>query len=63
MGILSSVLGDTDSYRLTTLEEASDGVPTVTSKTRIIYLAIATLGALIIAAIGVFIKFDYSSEK
>ena len=63
MGILSSVLGNTDSYRLTTLEEASDGVPTVTSKTRIIYLAIASLGALIIAAIGVFIKFDYSSEK
>ena len=63
MRILASVLGNTENYRITTLEEASDGVPTVTNKTRIIYLAIASLGMLLIAAIGVFIKFDYSSEK
>lgn len=61
--ILTAVLGNIDDYRITTLEEASDGAPTVTNKTRIIYLAIASLGALLIAAIGVFIKFDYDSEK
>lgn len=63
MRILANVLGNTDDYRITTLEEASDGMPTVTNKTRIIYLAIASFGALLIAAIGVFIKFDYNSEK
>ncbi len=63
MRILAGVLGNTEDYRITTLEEASDGAPTVTNKTRFLYLAIASLGALIIAAIGVFIKFDYSSEK
>jgi len=61
--ILASVLGDTEDYRITTLEEASDGAPTVTGKTRVAYVAIAALGALIIAAIGVFVKFDYNSEK
>lgn len=63
MRILTSVLGNTDDYRITTLEEASDGAPTVTNKTRIIYLVVAALGALLVAAIGVFIKFDYNSEK
>ena len=63
MRILTSVLGNTDDYRITTLEEASDGIATVTTKTRIIYIALASLGALIIAAIGVFVKFDYDSEK
>ena len=63
MRILERVLGDTEDYRITTLAEATDGVPTVTNKTRFIYLAIASLGGLLIAAIGIFIKFDYASEK
>ena len=61
--IITEAFDDAYNYRVTILEEASEAQPTVTLKTRAISIAIAAFGMLIIAAVIVFIRFDYRSEK
>ena len=62
-GAIRYAFDDADDYRAMVLQEADQASPTVTTKTRIISIAIAAAAMLIIAAVIVFIKFDYSSEK
>jgi uncharacterized protein involved in exopolysaccharide biosynthesis len=61
--VIAAAFDDCYNYRTTILEEAEDAEPTVTLKTRAISIAVAALGMLVIAAVVVFIRFDYRSEK
>ncbi len=54
---------DADDYRVMVIQEANQASPTVSNKSRIISIAIAATAMLIIGAVVVFIKFDYSLEK
>lgn len=50
-------------YRVTTINEAENTSATVSTKSRIISIVIAAAAMFVLAAVVVFIKFDYSSEK
>ncbi|MBR3378518.1 hypothetical protein IKG50_04335 [Candidatus Saccharibacteria bacterium] len=52
-----------DDYRITIVKKADDATPTITTKTRLMTIAIAAGAMLVLAAVIVFIKFDYCSEK
>jgi len=55
--------GDADSYKITILTRASEAEQTMSTKKRILSTVIVALGAVVLALICVFVKFDYSSEK
>jgi capsular polysaccharide biosynthesis protein len=61
--ILAEAFDAASDYRITVIEVAEDATPTTTNKARILSIAIAALGMLVIGAVIVFIKFDYHSEK
>ncbi|MBR5419214.1 hypothetical protein IK110_03125 [Candidatus Saccharibacteria bacterium] len=61
--VIASAFDDSYNYRTTILKEAEEATPTVTMKTRLISIAVAAFGMLVIAAVVVFIRFDYRSEK
>ena len=61
--VIAAAFDDSYNYHTTVLEEAEEAKPTVTLKTRAISIAAAAFGMLVIAAVIVFIRFDYHSEK
>ena len=61
--IMSIAFDDAEDYRVTIINYAEDAAPTVTAKTRVISIVIAAAAMLVLAAVVVFIKFDYRSEK
>lgn len=62
-GVIENTYDDSENYRVKILDEATTATPTVTIKSRIISIAVAIAGALILAMIVVFVKFDYQAEK
>lgn len=61
--VISAAFDDATNYRVTVLKEATSAEATVTNSKRIISIAVAALGMLVIAAVIVFVRFDYRSEK
>lgn len=61
--VISYAFDDADDYRVSVLTEAKDASSTVSTKSRIISIVIAAAAMIVLAAVVVFIKFDYSSEK
>ena len=61
--VIAAAFDDAYNYRVTIIEEALEANPTVTTKSRIITAAIIALGMLVLAAVVIFIRFDYNSEK
>ena len=61
--VVDSIYDNANYYKVTIASEADEAKPTVTAKTRIISIIVAAIAMLAIAAIVVFIKFDYNSEK
>ncbi len=61
--VIASAFDDSYNYRTTILEEALSAQPTVTMKTRLVSILVAAFGMFIIAAVVIFIRFDYRSEK
>lgn len=54
---------DAENYKITVLSRASESEQTMSTKKRILSTAIVAVGAVVLALIAVFVKFDYSSEK
>jgi capsular polysaccharide biosynthesis protein len=61
--VIEAIYDNANYYKVTVAEEAEEANPTVTAKTRIISIVVAAVAMFAIAAIIVFIKFDYNSEK
>ena len=60
---VSAAYDDADKYKITVLSRADEAEQTITMKNRIISAAIIAVGAVALALIGIFVKFDYSSDK
>ena len=61
--VLTAVYNDASDYRITVLSEATEAIASVTVKSRIISIAVVAFGALALALIVLFIKFDFTAEK
>jgi capsular polysaccharide biosynthesis protein len=62
-GVINDTYENSEDYHVTVLSEPSSATPTIVMKDRIISIAVAVAGALVVAMIVVFIKFDYQAEK
>ena len=61
--VIADTYDDAQDYKVTVLSRASEATPTVTTKNRIISTAVFVAGALALALVIVFIRFDYIAEK
>lgn len=61
--IIDHVYDDADNYKIIVLQHAEKASTSASKKSRFISTGIAAIGALVLAMIIVFIRFDYSSEK
>ena len=61
--VIADTYDDAQDYKVTVLSRASEATPTVTTKNRIISAAVFVAGALALALVIVFIRFDYIAEK
>jgi len=61
--VLTAVYNDASDYHITVLSEATEAIASVTVKSRIISIAVVAFGALALALIVLFIKFDFTAEK
>ena len=61
--VIKEAFEDAENYRITILSRASEAEPTIVMKQRIISTVITTVGALALALVVIFVKFDYKAEK
>jgi capsular polysaccharide biosynthesis protein len=61
--IIALAFDNARDFRVTVVERAENTTPTVTMKTRIISIVVAAAAMFVLAAVVVFVKFDYRSEK
>ena len=59
---IGAAFDDAESYKVTYLIRATETTPTISTAKRIISVAIVALGALALALIILFVKFDYSAQ-
>lgn len=61
--VIMTAYEDYCDYQITVLERASEAVPTIEMKNRIVSAAVITVAAFIAALVVIFIRFDYIAEK
>ena len=61
--LIDGVYSDADKYEITVLQLDQQATPSTSMKKNLLMGAIATFAMIILAAVIIFIKFDFSTEK